>query len=249
MTDRIRRFLYLSMAALQGLLALGFILQLPWVTGVWPWPEGRLSWIFLGSVLAAFAAGGAWTGLRQQWRGALAALISVAAVMGLLALALWSEGVAWPLPLACLCTGIGAVALVLDAARQPGRGYRLALWPRISCAVFAFALVAAAAALLLGAPHVFPWPLEPATARAFAAIFFGLSLAYALSAWWADRDAALVAMLGFLAYDLVLLPPFLGHFANVAAAHLPSLLIYVAVLIYSAVVALALLVSARRQTD
>jgi hypothetical protein len=42
-----------------------------------------------------------------------------------------------------------------------------------------------------------------------------------------------VALLGFLVYDLVLLPPFLLHFAKVAPAHMPSLIVYVAVLIYS----------------
>ena len=241
MNTGIRRQVFLSIAALQGVLAAGFVLQAGWAQALWPWQAGRLSLIFLGSVLAAFAVGGAWTGLTGRWRGALAALVAVAAVMLFLALALWLGGAAWPWPMACLVTGLGAAVNAAEVARLPGRGRRLAAWPRLSCAIFAAALLGAALALILGAPHVFPWPLAPTTARAFGAIFLGLSLAYGLSAWWADRDMALVAMLGFLAYDLVLLPPFLAHFGTVKPEHLLSLTVYVAVLVYSAIVAMALL--------
>ncbi len=47
-----------------------------------------------------------------------------------------------------------------------------------------------------------------------------------------DRTAS-----GFLAYDLVLIVPFLKHFATVNAAHRPSLVVYTAVLVYSGVLA------------
>ncbi len=241
MREGIRRLVFLLISALQGVVALGFILRAGWAEALWPWPAGPLSLTFLGSVLAAFAVGGAWTAVTGRWNGGLAALVAVAAVTVLLAWALWAGGAAWPWPVACLLTGLGAGWNAAGVARLPGRGKRLTAWPRASCAVFALALVAAAVALLAGAPHVFPWPLDPVTARAFGAIFLGLSLAYGLSALWADRDMALVAMLGFLAYDLVLLPPFLLHFATVRPEHLLSLSIYVAVLVYSAIVALGLI--------
>ena len=44
-------------------------------------------------------------------------------------------------------------------------------------------------------------------------------------------------LLGFLAYDLVLLPPFLGYFETVYEAHRLSLSVYTVVLLYSAVLA------------
>jgi hypothetical protein len=34
-------------------LTLGFVFQFPWVVNLWPWPESRLSYLFLGSILAA----------------------------------------------------------------------------------------------------------------------------------------------------------------------------------------------------
>ena len=44
-------------------------------------------------------------------------------------------------------------------------------------------------------------------------------------------------LLGFLAYDLILIVPFIGHFTTVTSDHLLSLSIYVAVLVYSGALA------------
>ena len=51
---------------------------------------------------------------------------------------------------------------------------------------------------------------------------------------WTNATGQLLA---FLAYDLVLIAPFLKHFATVNPAHRPSLVVYTAVLIYSGVLA------------
>jgi hypothetical protein len=51
-------------------LAIGFIFQLPFATGIWPWPDGRLSFLFIGSILAAVSAAALWIG----WTGELGAL-------------------------------------------------------------------------------------------------------------------------------------------------------------------------------
>jgi len=42
----------------------------------------------------------------------------------------------------------------------------------------------------------------------------------------------------FLAYDLVLIVPYLFHFASISAAQLPSLLVNTIILVYSAALAL-----------
>ena len=51
-------------------LALGFIFQLPIATGTWPWQDGRYSYLFVGSILAAVSAAALWVG----WTGELGAL-------------------------------------------------------------------------------------------------------------------------------------------------------------------------------
>lgn len=251
MTGPIRRAFWLGLATLQAVLAFGFVTRAAWVTGLWPWEEGRLSYLFLGSVVAAFAAGGALVAWRQSWRGALPSLIALVAVFGGMAVEcarLWLRGAATlgvqALALACLATALGAVVLGADVARLPENQRPLATLPRFSCAVFALALIGAGAALLMGAQNVFPWPLSPQTSRLFGLIFLGLSLSYGLTALWGGHASALVALAGFLAYDLILLPPFVAHFASVAPERLLSLTLYVAVLVYSAALATWVLVRA-----
>ncbi|HYF46578.1 MAG TPA: hypothetical protein VD926_10240, partial [Acidimicrobiales bacterium] len=44
-----------------ALLAVGFVTSWSPVTDLWPWPDGRYSHLFVGSVLAAMAAAATWT--------------------------------------------------------------------------------------------------------------------------------------------------------------------------------------------
>ena len=53
-------------------LTLGFIFQLPWVVKFWPWPDSRLSYLFLGSILAAVTVAVVWISWLGEW-GALPA--------------------------------------------------------------------------------------------------------------------------------------------------------------------------------
>jgi hypothetical protein len=49
-------------------IAIGFILQLPVVTSIWPWPDGRLSYLFIGSILAAVSCRSLDRMDRRIWR-------------------------------------------------------------------------------------------------------------------------------------------------------------------------------------
>jgi len=51
-------------------IAIGFILQIPVATSIWPWPDGRLSYLFIGSILVAVSAAAIWIG----WTGEFGAL-------------------------------------------------------------------------------------------------------------------------------------------------------------------------------
>lgn len=238
MDTTIRQVTFFGSAAVQAVVAAGFILQADWARALWPWEEGRLSYIFLGSVLAALAAGGLMTGLQGRWRAALPSLIAVAVLFLALAAVMLGQGAGGPVPWACLATGLGAAWSAWDVARDPPLDAPLPAWPRLSCVIFALALIGAGGALVLGAPRVFPWPLKPESAMGFGVIFLGLSLSYGLSALWNGRAMAAVGLTGFLVYDLVLLPPFLAHFQTVAPDRLTSLTVYVAVLVYSLVLAI-----------
>ena len=45
--------------------AFGFVFQSPFATSLWPWPDGRYSFLFIGSILAAVSAAALWIG----WTG------------------------------------------------------------------------------------------------------------------------------------------------------------------------------------
>src|SRR5512142_1253524 len=51
-------------------LGLGFAFQVKEVTRLWPWPDGAMSYLFIGSILAAVSASVIWIGIS----GELAAL-------------------------------------------------------------------------------------------------------------------------------------------------------------------------------
>src|SRR4051794_39163235 len=69
-----------GIGALLMAVAVGFGLNMGWATGLWPWADGKLSYLFVGSILAAVSVAFIWLGLVGEW-GALAAGAVQAVVM------------------------------------------------------------------------------------------------------------------------------------------------------------------------
>lgn len=245
----------LSLRALRGILVaagiiyavltLGFVTRSAWATDLWPWADTPLSYTFIGSVCGALAVGALWSGLSGQVKavaGSLRGLVVIYGCVGayLLARAVSGERAVLVHAVIALLTAAAALFLLVFLRRLPpaeGAMRRLEPVVRVSTAVFALALMLAGAALIARLPGIFPWPLSAPSSTVFGLIFLGLSLVYADVAWSGIRSAAIVAMSGFLVYDIILLPPFLAHFSRVPPELRTSLTIYVAVLIYSAVLA------------
>lgn len=83
----------------------GFYLQWSWATDLWPWPDSRLSYIFLASILAAVALPVIWIGLSGELGAAEAGGLDLAVTYG----------------------GMGAYLFSLE---QPGLGVYAAVAPR-----------------------------------------------------------------------------------------------------------------------
>lgn len=242
--DRAMR-LALSLVGIGTLfLALGFATRQPWATNLWPWDDGRLSFIFIGSIAAAVATPILWiaaTGeLRAAAPGALNLIVSfggAAATLGWLAA---RQGAARLLvtALAFALATLATLAIWYWSRRLPFRDPRpLPLPVRASFGLFGALLIPVGLALVLRAPHVFPWPLLPDSSTIFGWIFLGASVYFLHGLLWPSWANAAGQLLGFLAYDLVLIGPFLSHFASVKPEHRPSLIVYTAVLIYSGALA------------
>ncbi len=226
------------------ILTAGFFLRTGWATALWPWPDGRLSYIFLSSITAAIAAPMIWIGLTGEFGaargGAVNLGITAAGTAVYLFLLYQREG-----ELQLLITALAAafflaanVAIFLWSSRQPIRDRRpMPGLVRASFGLFAVILVLVAALLLFQAPVVFPWPLRPESSVIFGLIFLGAASYFAIALPSSSWHTARGQLIGFLAYDLILIGPYLAHFSAVDPAHRLSLILYVAVLVYSGAIA------------
>jgi hypothetical protein len=226
-------------------LAAGFFFQVPHITQVfWPWPDGRLTHVFVASILAAIASPMLWIGMSGELAAARAGALNLTALSAPAAAYVLFLGVTRASPrlvLFGLAYALGAAVCVAIYRWSRGLAFRdrrpTPAPVRTSFALFTGLLVAVGVALVLRAPHVFPWPLQPDTSVLVGLSFLGAAVYFAAGLrlpLWATATGPLIA---FLAYDAVLIGPFLAHFAAVRPEHRLSLIAYVAVLLYSGALA------------
>lgn len=227
-------------------LAAGFFFQMPWAVELWPWPSSRLSHIFIASILAASGVPVLWIGWSREWAAIAAGALDLSVTyLGMAVFSLhtyWQDDSRRPIlhyGIACLALAALCVALYAWSRRIPFKDRRsLPAGVRVSFGVFSTILVLAGGTLVMQRSGVFPWRLGPEQSALYGWIFLGAA-AYFLSSLihpsWANARGQL---LGFLAYDLVLIGPFLRHFSAVDPALWINLVVYTTVLVYSALVAL-----------
>ena len=238
------RYLTLSGGLVILVIAIGFIFQVPLAPSLWPWPDGRLSYLFVGSILTAVSAVAIWIG----WTGELGALpagslnvfvISVTAAIYFFQLALQDDRPNMlPFGMTMLVMTVASSASFLWSRRLPLHDLRpTPLLVRISFGIFVVALFLAGGALVLKAP-IFPWALNPDSSIIFGCIFIGDAFYFLHGLLFPRWHNALGQLLSFLAYDLVLIVPFILLFGTVKPEYLLNLVVYVAVLIYSGGIAI-----------
>jgi hypothetical protein len=93
-------------------------------------------------------------------------------------------------------------------------------------------------ALIRQAPGIMPWPLKPETSMVYGWIFVAAAWSFVYPLWQPRVEHIRVGLLGFLAYDAVLLAPFLRHFETVRPELRTSLLLYVIALSVSTAVSI-----------
>jgi hypothetical protein len=223
-------------------LGLGFAFQHPLATATWPWPDGRLSYLFIGSILAAVSAAALWIGWTGEW-GALPAgslnvlVIAVLASGYFFYLFMQGRSELLPFGLVSVLSIFVSAAAFLWSRQIPLRDERpTPVLVRISFGIFLAALVLAGGALILRIP-VFPWAVKPDSSFIFGSIFLGDAFYFLYGLLKPRWHNALGQLLSFLAYDLVLIVPFIKLFGTVKPELMLNLTVYVAVLVYSGAVA------------
>jgi hypothetical protein len=219
-------------------LALGFIFRNSLALRLWPWEDGRYSYLFIGSILAAISAAALWIG----WSGELGALpagslnvfvIAVGTCLYFFNAAAAGRSQMLVYGLLSLFLAFVSCATFFWSRRLPLADMRPTPIPvRVSFGIFVASLLFAGGALVMRLP-IFPWDLNPDSSVVFGCIFLGdaFYFIHALSRpRWGDARGQL---LSFLAYDLVLIVPFVLLLDTVKPERMLSLVIYIAVLVYS----------------
>ncbi|MGH2542881.1 MAG: hypothetical protein ACRDIB_08795, partial [Ardenticatenaceae bacterium] len=216
------RYGFILSGTLLLIMAVGFFFQAAWADALWPWETSRLSNIFISSILAASSIPILWIALA----GELAATTGGAIDLGVMfaGMALFSyqvyarSGQRSILFFAIFSTAMAVVCVMLFlwARRLAFRNTRpLPRLVHVSFAIFSVLLILVGIALLLVMPNILPWPLTPEQSVLYGWIFLGAAFYFLyaiLNPKWGNAQGQL---LGFLAYDLVLIVPFINHFVTV----------------------------------
>lgn len=224
-------------------IAFGFIFPTPFVLRLWPWADGSLSYLFIGSILAAVSAAALWIGWTGDF-GALPAgslnVFVIAVTTGFYFFLLsFRDGRAellpfglWMLMMAIISGGFFFWSRRLDV--QDARPTPAFI--RVCFGIFLVSLIFVGTSLVLRSP-IFPWKLNPDSSVIFGCIFLGDAFYFLYALLYPRLSNAIGQLLSFLAYDLVLIVPFLNLLSRIEPAFRVSLILYVIVLIFSGAVA------------
>lgn len=239
----VRSFMFLF-AALGIVFMFGFFTQQSWATMWIPWELDRLASIFLASICAAVAFPVLWIARTREYAAISGGAMNLAITFGgfaAFAFLVYAANPRQPV----LLFGMFAVVAFMVTLGLLWFGLRhrfrtVQPTPRVvryAFAFFACVLVLTGGALVLKQPNIFPWPLTPQQSVLYGWIFLGAST-YFLYGFvrpvWGNAQGQLI---GFLAYDLILIFPFLALFMSNEPFLLSNLIFYIAVLVFSGALA------------
>lgn len=239
------RFALIAAAVALLRFAAGFVFREPWATDTWPFPyAGGISHIFIASIMAAGAASLLSCALLRDPRAMVGVGIDAVVINAPIAfLILTADEVPSRL------FGIGAAATALAGLAAAG-WFRRYAWRdtrptpipvRLAFAVFVLALWVFGGAMAAGgawSTRILPWEVPPEVARIYGWTFLGASTYFLYSLLVPVWSNAAAQLLAFLAYDLVLIPPFIAHFQHVTPDRLPNHIAYCAAVATSAILAI-----------
>ena len=240
---------YLRFALVIAALALlrfaaGFIFREPWATDTWPFPyAGGISHQFIASIMAAGAASLLYCALAPDPRALFGAGIDAAVINAPIAYLTLTSGQTSSrlFGLGAAATAIAGLGVALWSRRYAWRDSRPTPTPvRIAFGVFVLALWVFGGAMAAGggwSTRILPWEVPPEVARIYGWAFLGASTYFLYSLLVPVWSNAAGQLLAFLAYDLVLIPPFIAHFRHVTPDRLPNHIVYCAAVGTSAVLA------------
>jgi len=229
----------------QIILAIGFFAQMPWTAIFWPFRyTGLLSYIFMASIAGAAAASTLWCLYTREDAGFAGIAFDYIAIFGPLAVFSWQKYSRIPdkdfilLIVAGIFCALFGLVLFLWSRRFPFQDTQPTPRPvRIAFGIFIIALFLVGGALVLKTDNIMPWTLSDEASVLYGWFFIGAAIYFIyglLRPVWGNAGGQLS---GFLVYDLVLIIPFVLHLQTVKPALMLNLVIYIAVLVGSGLLA------------
>jgi len=243
MTKVVRYFLYF-VGVVQIFFAVAFFLQWPVAVNLWPFPGTTpLTFIFISSIFAAAAAPTLWAAATENY-GALAGIgldyLTILAPVSILSFLLGASGNDPKMTtygIVCVFGALFGLGLTLWSARIPmDRTLPMPGLVRWSFVFFIVALLIVSSRLILKVPTI-PWKITPDLSVVIGWMFLGAAIYFAyglLRPSWLNSAGQ---MIGFLAYDVVLIVPFLTRLPTTPPEQQIGLIIYTGVVIYSGLLA------------
>jgi hypothetical protein len=235
----------LIICAIQCFLAIAFFAQWPFAVNLWPFPGTTpLTFIFISSIFAAAAASTLWAAGTQNY-GSLAGIgLDYATILIPLSIFSFQLGASsgdsqlTTYGIVCVLGVIFGLGLMAWSSRSPiDRTRPMPRVVRWSFVVFIIALLIVSTELIFRVPNVIPWAITPDLSVVIGWMFMGAAayFVYALvRPSWLNAAGQLA---GFLAYDVVLIVPFLTRLPTVTPEHRLGLIVYTSVVVYSGLLA------------
>jgi hypothetical protein len=139
----------------------------------------------------------------------------------------------------CIIGALFGVGLILWSIRIPiDTTVPMPSFVRGSFYIFILALLIVSGQLILKVPNVMPWAITPELSVVIGWMFVGAALYFAYALWRPSWLNTAGQLMGFLAYDLVLIVPFVKRLPTTPPEQRTNQIIYTIVVIYSGLLAI-----------
>ena len=239
------RYVLYVICAVQFVFAGAFFFQVPIAINLWPF-EGTtpLTYILISSFFAAAAASTVWATASGN-TGALAGIgfdyvtiLLPTSVVSFQSAAGGGSSLLGPYAVLCLIGALFGMGLVFWTLRVPIQASPpvpgLVRW---SFVVFVLALLLVGIRLITKVPNSIPWKITPDLSVVIGWMFLGAAMYFVYGIVRPSWRNAAGQLAGFLAYDLVLIVPFITRLPAVAPENQVGLYIYTTVVVYSGLLA------------
>lgn len=239
--NRYIRFMLIIFCLVQLVLGGAFFFKMRWATQLWPLSyTNETSYIFIASIFAAAGAATLWCLLSREYGALMGISLDYVALLSptlIFCLQLYSRSNS-PKMLNFIFSLIAAIAVgvfgIWWGRNIPIRDPRPMPPPvRLSFIIFSIMLVILGSALILKTRNILPWDITVESSVIYGWYFIGAACYFMYGVLRPSWGNTVGQLLGFLAYDLVLIFPFLALIPTIEDDLRLNLFIYIGVLTFS----------------